>query len=93
MSRTAKQKRKRELQKNLQFYLDYYTEVTVRGEQIKEAFDRAIDEIIEELKLRSCFEFLISFFWPFAGAFFTTLARHRGRYASLVWQKIHSAKA
>lgn len=38
------------LKKDLEFYLDYYKEVTVRSEKIKEAFDREIERIIEALK-------------------------------------------
>lgn len=38
------------LKKDLDFYLDYYKEVTVRSEQIKEAFDREIERIIGALK-------------------------------------------
>ena len=43
---------------------------------------------VAQANRRSCFEFLISFFIPFAGAFFTALARHRGHYVSFVRQKI-----
>jgi actin-like ATPase involved in cell morphogenesis len=43
-------KEKQRLRKDLDFYLDYYKEVTVRSEKIKEAFDREIERIVEALK-------------------------------------------
>jgi hypothetical protein len=43
-------KRKKKLRNDLDFYLDYYKDVAARSEQIKEAFDREIEEIIEALK-------------------------------------------
>lgn len=43
-------KEKVKLKKDLDFYLDYYKEVSARGEEIKEAFDREIERIIEALK-------------------------------------------
>ncbi|MBS9774577.1 MAG: hypothetical protein KGV59_05405 [Tenacibaculum sp.] len=42
--------RKKKLKEELNFFLDNYKEVTIRGEQIKRYFDDKIEELIEELK-------------------------------------------
>ncbi|GHU70238.1 hypothetical protein FACS189413_10310 [Bacteroidia bacterium] len=43
-------KEKRNLEKDLLFYLSYYNEVTIREVQIKQHFDEQIEIIVEKLK-------------------------------------------
>ena len=49
MDKQTKREKAR-LKKDLEFYLDYYKEVSGRSEKIKEAFDREIERIVEALK-------------------------------------------
>ena len=43
-------KEKKELEKELLFFLTYYKEVSMRSEQLKTYFDEKIEIIIEKLK-------------------------------------------
>jgi len=43
-------KEKKHLEKELQFFLSFYTEVSGRSEQMKAYFDEQIETIIERLK-------------------------------------------
>ncbi len=43
-------KEKKKLKEELNFFLDNYREVSIRGEQIKRYFDDKIEEIVNRLK-------------------------------------------
>ncbi len=43
-------RRKKKLKEELNFFLDNYKEISIRGNQIRQYFDDKIDELVEELK-------------------------------------------
>jgi len=49
MDRRTKRE-KRDLRRDLEFYLDYYKDITTRSERMKRAVDHEIERIVEALK-------------------------------------------
>ncbi len=49
LTKEEKQEKKR-LKSELDFFLDNYKEISIRGEQIRTYFDDKINEIVERLK-------------------------------------------
>lgn len=45
-----KEKQRKQLLKELDYYTRYYREVSIRGKQIKDFFDEQIERIIQALK-------------------------------------------